>query len=79
MNPYADFVMEIDHHVGELLATLEATGIDDNTPVIFTSDNGCSPQANFDVLGEHEHDPSAGSRGHKAEIHEGGETSGAKR
>ena len=72
LNPYADFVMQVDHLVGQLLATLEETGIDDNTLVIFTSDNGCSPEANFPLLKEHGHDPSAGYRGHKADIFEGG-------
>lgn len=72
INPYADFVMQVDHHMGELLATLKESGVDDNTLVFFTSDNGCSPQASFDVLKEHDHDPSAGYRGHKADIYEGG-------
>jgi arylsulfatase A len=72
INPYADFVMQVDHHMGELLDTLKASGIDDNTLVFFTSDNGCSPQGNFEVLKEHGHDPSAGYRGHKADIYEGG-------
>lgn len=72
LNPYADFVMQMDHHMGELMASLEAAGVDDNTLVIFTSDNGCSPEANFSVLAQHEHDPSRGYRGHKADIYEGG-------
>ena len=73
MNPYADFVMQVDHHMGELMASLKATGIDDQTLVIFTSDNGCSPEADFKHLREqHKHDPSAGYRGHKADIYEGG-------
>lgn len=72
MNPYADFVMQVDHHMGELLTTLKDAGIDDNTIVFFTSDNGCSPQGNFQVLKEYGHDPSAGYRGHKADIYEGG-------
>ena len=72
LNPYADFVMQIDHHMGQLLAAVKAAGLDDNTLVIFTSDNGCSPEANFDVLREKGHDPSAGYRGHKADIYEGG-------
>jgi arylsulfatase A len=72
INPYADFVMQIDHHVGELLDALDESGIADNTLVIFTSDNGCSPEANLPVLTAHGHDPSAGRRGHKADIYEGG-------
>ena len=72
INPYADFVMQVDHHMGQLLDSIKQSGIDENTLVIFTSDNGCSPQGNFDVLKKHGHDPSAGFRGHKADIYEGG-------
>ena len=72
INPYADFVMQVDHLMGRLLDCLEKQGIDHNTLVIFTSDNGCSPQANFVVLEEHGHDPSGIYRGHKADIFEGG-------
>jgi arylsulfatase A len=72
INPYADFVIQVDHHMGQLLASLKQTGIDGNTLVIFTSDNGCSPEGNFAVLKQHGHDPSAGYRGHKADIYEGG-------
>lgn len=72
LNPYADFVMQMDHHVGQLLNAIEQAGLDDNTLFIFTSDNGCSPEANFTLLKEHGHDPSAGYRGHKADIFEGG-------
>lgn len=72
LNPYADFVMQVDHHMGDLMAALKESGIDDNTIVFFTSDNGCSPEGNFKVLAEHGHDPSAGYRGHKADIYEGG-------
>ena len=72
INPYADFVMQVDHHMGELFATLKEQELDDNTIVFFTSDNGCSPEANFELLKEHGHDPSGGFRGHKADIYEGG-------
>ena len=73
MNPYADFVMQVDHHMGELLQTLEEAGVANNTLVFFSSDNGCSPQGNFKLLKEEfQHDPSAGYRGHKADIYEGG-------
>ncbi|MEP3836184.1 MAG: sulfatase [Algibacter sp.] len=37
---YGDAVEEIDWSVGEILKTLKAQGIDENTLVIFTSDNG---------------------------------------
>ena len=72
LNPYADFVMQTDHHVGQLLDTLKETGLEKNTMVLFTSDNGCSPEANFPLLAEHDHHPSGVYRGHKADIFEGG-------
>lgn len=72
INPYADFVMETDWAVGEILAALDEHGLADNTLVIFTSDNGCSPQAKFDELAEHGHFPSGPLRGHKADLFEGG-------
>ena len=72
MNPYADFVMQMDGHMGELLKALKDAGVDDDTLVFFTSDNGCSPEGNFAKLKEFGHDPSAGYRGHKADVYEGG-------
>ncbi|HOV32527.1 MAG TPA: sulfatase [Candidatus Hydrogenedens sp.] len=37
---YGDVVQEIDWSVGEILKSLRDTGLDENTLVIFTSDNG---------------------------------------
>ncbi len=37
---YGDVIMELDWSVGQIMQTLQALGIDDNTLVIFTSDNG---------------------------------------
>ncbi|MDL2319514.1 sulfatase [Alistipes sp. OttesenSCG-928-B03] len=37
---YGDVMMELDWSVGEVLAALAENGIEDNTVVIFTSDNG---------------------------------------
>lgn len=72
LNPYADFVMMIDDYVGKLLKEVENQGLTENTIIIFTSDNGCSPEADFEVLGKKGHQPSAIYRGHKADIYEGG-------
>ena len=71
-NPYGDFVLMVDWVVGEIMKTLEEQGIAENTLLVFTSDNGCSPQANFKQLATKEHDPSYVFRGHKADIFEGG-------
>ena len=69
---YGDFVMETDSCVGEVLAALEKSGVADNTLVIFTSDNGCSPAAEIEQLEKQGHYPNAGFRGTKADIWEGG-------
>lgn len=71
-NPYADFVLMVDWVVGEVTKTLKANGIDENTLIVFTSDNGCSPAANFKQLTNQGHDPSDVYRGFKSDIYEGG-------
>lgn len=40
LGPYGDVMMEIDWSMGEILKTLKETGLDSNTFVIITSDNG---------------------------------------
>jgi len=74
MGAYADFVMETDDVVGQVLEALEKNGIADNTLVFFTSDNGCSaPVAKTGKLEkEFGHYPSANFRGYKSDIWEGG-------
>ncbi|MBI1369633.1 MAG: sulfatase-like hydrolase/transferase [Planctomycetes bacterium] len=72
ISDYADYVMETDWAVGEVLAALDKAGLAENTLVIVTSDNGCSPSANFKQLAEHGHNPSYIFRGEKADIFEGG-------
>ena len=72
MNPYADFVMQTDAAIGEIVTALDRHELTDNTLVVLTSDNGCSPQAKFDELGVHGHNPSGPLRGHKADLFEGG-------
>ena len=37
---YSDVIRELDHNVGRLLDALKALGLDDNTLVLFSSDNG---------------------------------------
>jgi len=71
-NPYGDFVLQVDFTVGQILKSLEENGIAKNTLLIFTSDNGCSPEANYPELSHHSHNPSYHFRGHKADIFEGG-------
>ena len=40
---YGDVVEELDHRIGEILATLEAEKLDKDTIVVFLSDNGPEP------------------------------------
>ncbi len=72
LNPYADFVMETDHHIGLIMAALDKQGIAENTLIVVTSDNGCSPSAKFDELAAKGHNPSYMFRGNKADIYDGG-------
>lgn len=72
LNEYADFVMQTDAVVGSILKALEKNKITENTIVVFTSDNGCSPRADFELLGEKGHDPSYIFRGMKSDLFEGG-------
>ena len=72
VGPYGDFVMQTDSAVGTVMAALEKHGFAGNTLVIFTSDNGCSPQADFPDLATRGHNPSHVYRGHKADLFEGG-------
>ena len=72
INPYADFVLMTDAMVGKIMDALQMAGLDKNTMVVFTSDNGASPSSDFKTLRAAGHEVSAGFRGAKADIFEGG-------
>jgi len=72
LNTYGDFVMQTDAVVGQVLEALDQQGIADTTLVIVTSDNGCSPSANYAELLARDHNPSHLYRGTKSDIWEGG-------
>lgn len=72
LNAYADFVMQMDSEVGKMMEALDRRGLTRNTLVIFTSDNGCSPEAKYEELMAGGHNPSFQFRGTKADIFEGG-------
>lgn len=69
---YADFVMQTDDSIGEILTALENSGVASNTLVMVTSDNGFAPMAGLPELLAQGHDPNAGRRGQKADIYDGG-------
>ena len=72
LNIYADFVKQVDNFVGSIQQSLKENHLTENTILVFASDNGCSPQADFKFLKNLGHDPNNGYRGHKADIFEGG-------
>lgn len=72
LNPYADFVMQTDDAIGRVIDAIDRQGLSENTLLIVTSDNGCSPQAKFDELLPKGHNPNHNFRGNKADIYEGG-------
>lgn len=71
-NAYGDFVLMVDDVVGQVMEAVKKNGIANNTIIIFTSDNGCSPMADFKELQSFGHNPSYVFRGTKADIYEGG-------
>ncbi|GAB3651589.1 arylsulfatase [Echinicola sediminis] len=72
LNPYGDFVMMVDDYMGQLLAAVKEAGIEENTMIVFTTDNGASPASQIGELIAQGHYPNGVYRGHKADIYEGG-------
>ena len=72
IGPYGDFVMMVDHLMGQILETLETNGLAENTIVVFTTDNGCAPYVEINKLEQQGHFPSYIYRGYKSDIFEGG-------
>ena len=72
LGEYGDYVLMTDAMVGNVLKAVEESGEGNNTIVVFTSDNGCSPAAGIDELIKQGHYPNSIFRGHKADLFEGG-------
>lgn len=72
LNPYGDFVLMVDDMVGRVMNALKEAGVDENTIIVFSTDNGCSPAAKMDELQSKDHFPSYIYRGHKADLFDGG-------
>ncbi len=71
-NAAADLIMETDAAVGQVLATIEASGIENDTIVLFTSDNGFARYVGANDLERRGHFPSGPLRGYKMDAFEGG-------
>ena len=88
LGDYADFVMQTDAVIGEVMAAIEEIEATDNTLVVLTSDNGpasyVGTKVSDDPKNSHErgaaiadleakgHFPAGPLRGYKGGIHEGG-------
>ncbi|WP_309718475.1 sulfatase-like hydrolase/transferase [Armatimonas sp.] len=74
---YGDFVAQTDAVVGDVLAALKRLGVEKNTLVIFTSDNGPEVAGEvgigaYERIGTFGHDSRGGLRGVKRDMWEGG-------
>ena len=65
----AAMITRMDRDVGTLLARLAKLGIDENTLVMFSSDNGPHNESNHDLL---RFNPSGNLRGIKRDLYDGG-------
>ena len=85
LGPYGDFIVQIDAAVGEVMDALEDAEVDDNTLLIFTSDNGSfmyrrdgpsdmdhTDDSTIMAYRPASHTPNHVYRGTKADIWEGG-------
>jgi arylsulfatase A len=72
---YGDFIQELDWTVGQIVSALKEKGIEDNTIIIFTADNGAS-KSSFpkEFESKYQHKPSAHLKGRKASLSQGGHT-----
>ena len=69
---YGDFVLMVDAMVGKVLQAVKESGEDENTIVVFTTDNGCSPSAGFEKMKELGHYANSIYRGYKSDLFDGG-------
>lgn len=69
LGPYGDFIRQMDHCVGEVLATLDKHGLADDTLVVFSSDNGAIYHDSLHALG---HRANLSYLGQKTDAWEGG-------
>ncbi|XZE45134.1 sulfatase family protein [Pirellulaceae bacterium SH467] len=70
--PHGDFLVQMDTIVGELMSTLQRLGIDRDTLVLFTSDNGPEVTSVVHMRADHHHDGARPWRGMKRDQWEGG-------
>jgi len=72
VSKYADFLMETDWSVGQVMRAIDDAEVAENTLLIFAADNGTSPKCDFEGLEQKNVHLREHWRGHKADIWEGG-------
>ncbi len=72
LGPYADFVMQTDAAIGEVVSAIDQAGLREKTLIVVSSDNGFAPMAGTAELESQGHRPSGPFRGYKADLYEGG-------
>ena len=68
---YGEFVIETDYHIGQILNYLKTSGLDENTLIVFTSDNGPEKSWNKRIT-DFNHDSRGGFKEGKRSVYEGG-------
>lgn len=72
MATFYGMISNIDENVGRLLTFLKKTGLEENTIIVFLTDNGTSFGVQWDKEGRLTSGFNADMRGHKGSIYEGG-------
>lgn len=67
---YGDLAAEVDDVVGRVTRLVKSMGIEENTVIIFTSDNGS--QFSSEEMARYQHQANGDWRGRKGDIYEGG-------
>ena len=68
---YGEFVIETDFRIGQILDFLKQSGLDENTLIVFSSDNG--PENTWPArIKDFDHDSRGSFRGGKRSVYEGG-------
>ena len=68
---YGDFVLEVDHYIGNMLKALDRLNLTEKTMVVFASDNGPATGV-YERVQEFEHYSMGERRGMKTDVLEGG-------
>ncbi|MBA7585931.1 N-acetylgalactosamine-6-O-sulfatase [subsurface metagenome] len=70
IDTYGDFVMQIDNHIDRIIKKVRELGIEENTIIVFSSDNG-APWPPQDIV-KFGHNANWSRRGQKGDVWEGG-------